>query len=629
MTAFSNEQITQRKFPIGAEFTNEGVNFRIWAPKRNKIEIIFKETSKTLSLQKDNCGYFSGTATFAKAGMLYQLKLDNVDYLYPDPASRFQPEGPHGPSQIIDPASYNWTDENWNGKKIKGQLIYEIHFGTFTSEGTYKSAQKELKELAHIGITVIEVMPVAEFSGNFGWGYDGVDLFAPFHLYGSPEDFKGFINEAHSLGMAVVLDVVYNHLGPDGNYLREFSDDYFTPHHHTDWGEAINYDDDNAKYVREFFLSNAAYWIEEFHIDGLRLDSTQDIHDNSENNILKEIGETVRKHSHGRDTIVVAENESQLVKIVKPENEKGYNLDGLWNDDYHHSALVALTGHNEAYYSDYLGKPQELVSAVKFGYIYQGQGYTWQKKRRGTPSFEIQPYHFINYLQNHDQIANSARGLRIQQLTSLGKYKALTALTLLSPGTPMLFQGEEFGASAPFYYFADHHNELAKLVKDGRAEFLSQFQSLATPETQVLLLDPADENTFLKSKIDLSERKKNKEIYDLHKDLIKLRNNIPAFKMQEKGKVDGAVLSNEAFVIRYFNNENDVILIINLEKDLTFEPISEPLLAPPENKLWRLEWSSEDVKYGGMGTPPVDQELYWQIPGKAAVVLTVNNLTEE
>lgn len=617
----------KRRFPIGAELLPEkGAHFRVWAPLREKISVaILNENNNgnnLYELKKEGNGYFSGTIESAGEETLYKFKLDDDDFLYPDPVSRFQPEGPHGPSQIIDPFKYKWKTEEWKGCKLEGQIIYEMHIGTFTKEGTWEAAIKELPELARIGITSLEVMPVADFPGKFGWGYDGVNLFAPTRLYGSPDDFRKFIDEAHALGMSVLLDVVYNHFGPDGNYIAQFSKDYFTHDHITDWGDAINFYGDNSANVREFFRTNAGFWIEEYNLDGLRLDATQNIYDNSEINIMTEIAIAVKKRSRGKNAFIVAENESQEIKLVKPIREDGYGLGGLWNDDFHHSALVAATGMSEAYYTDYTGDPQELLSAVKYGYLFQGQYYEWQKKGRGTPTFGFNPEIFIHYLENHDQVANSGRGQRLHQLTSPGRYRALTALLLLTPQTPMLFQGEEFGSSKPFLFFADHNDELGKLVFKGRNEFLGQFKSLGTKEMQAELPDPGDYKNFEICKLDFSEREKNKQIYDLHIDLIKIRKKIKAFTNQKRGALDGAVLGPEAFVIRYFDEEEgDKLLMINLGRVIKRNSFSEPLLAAPENKKWNVIWYSENSKYGGTGIPVLDINEDWVIPAHTAVVL--------
>jgi maltooligosyltrehalose trehalohydrolase len=558
----------------------------------------------------------------AAAGTLYRYKLEGNEQLLPDPASRFQPEGPHGPSQVIDPDAFEWSDENWRGVSLPGQVIYEMHIGSFTHEGTWAAAAHELHALAATGVTVLEIMPVAEFPGRFGWGYDGVDLFAPTQLYGVPDDFRSFVDQAHAVGLGVILDVVYNHLGPEGNYLKSFAPEYFSSRHNTDWGEAINFDEKNNGPVREFFIANAGYWITEFHLDGLRIDATQNIYDDSTPHILAEIVTRVQVAAGGRATIIIGENEPQNAKLLQRQEQGGYGLDGLWNDDFHHSATVALTGRNEAYYTDYQGKPQEFISAYKHGFLFQGQRYKWQKQRRGTPVLGVQPAQFITFLQNHDQIANSGHGLRAHQMSSPALYRAMTALLLLGPGTPMLFQGQEFAASSPFYYFADNQGELAKLTAEGRAKFLSQFRTLAVPEVQAALPDPADPETIVRSKLDLMERERHDKMYALHCDLLHLRRADPVLRLQRRGELDGAVLSEGAFVLRYFSAEHgDRLLVVNLGSDLHLDPAPEPLLAPPAGQLWEIKWSSEDLRYGGYGRTPCDTEENWRIAGRAAVFL--------
>jgi maltooligosyltrehalose trehalohydrolase len=599
------------------------VHFRVWAPARKKVEVVIFHSGNSdfsAELSGEGDGYFSGLLRDATAGMLYKYRLDGGD-AFPDPASRFQPEGPHGPSQVIDPSSFHWGDHAWKGLQIPGHIIYEVHIGTFTSEGTYQAAIPKLQYLKDTGITVVELMPLAEFPGRFGWGYDGVDFFAPTHLYGTPDELRAFINAAHNIGLAVILDVVYNHFGPDGNYLKQYSRDYFTEKA-TEWGEAINFDGPNSAPVREFFLSNVEYWIREFHIDGLRLDATQSIFDSSHEHILAAIARTAHTSGNERATIVIAENEPQHARLARPLDQDGYGLDAMWNDDFHHSALVALTGKKEAYYQDHSGAPQEFISTIKHGFLFQGQRYDWQKKRRGAPSLGMNPSIFVNYLENHDQVANAGRGSRLHQRTSPGRYRAMMALLLLAPQTPLLFQGQEFHSSAPFLYFADHHGELAGAVSKGRREFLAQFPSLATPEMCACFADPADEETFRRCKIDWSEAEKNQSALQLVKDLLKLRREDPAFSMQQPGKLDGAVLGSRAFLLRYLRESQEGrLLIVNLGIDLELLCAPEPLLAPPENKRWTLLWSSEHPAYGGCGTPDPETESGWRIPGEAALVL--------
>jgi maltooligosyltrehalose trehalohydrolase len=619
----------KRRLPIGAEVSGRGIDFRVWAPASKRVAVLLcadslvwsEDKIAEIELTRGEKGYFEGRVSKAEAGMLYKFQLDSG--MFPDPVSRFQPDGPHGPSQIIDPRAFKWTDAKWKGVSRDGQIIYEMHIGTFTREGTWRSAMEQLPELARLGITILEIMPVADFAGRFGWGYDGVGLFAPTRLYGTPDDFKAFINQAHETGLGVILDVVYNHLGPDGNYLKEFSPDYFTHRYENEWGEAINFDGPNSEPVREFFLTNAAYWIEEFHLDGFRFDATQQIFDSSKDHILAAISREVRAAAKNRETYLVAENETQNSRIARSAEQGGYGFDSLWNDDLHHSAMVALTGRNEAYYCDHKGAPQEFISAAKWDYLFQGQWYSWQNQRRGAPALELHPSCFVNFIQNHDQIANSIRGIRVHQLTSPGRYRAMTAFLLLAPGTPMLFQGQEFAASAPFLFFADHHPELAKLVASGRKKFLGQFPTAQCPECETLFESPENESTFERCKLDFSERKIHANDYALHFDLLKLRREDSVFSHPVSRGVDGAVLGSEAFVLRFFGKDSDDrLLLVNLGVDLQLDVAPEPLLAPIEGHAWEIKWSSENPRYGGCGAPPLGEKGPWRIPGHAASVLS-------
>jgi maltooligosyltrehalose trehalohydrolase len=615
-------QGSRRRYPIGAEPQSDGsTHFRVWAPRRGLVEVVSGDRATQLAREPD--GHHSGSVPDTPHGSLYRFRLDGEES-FPDPASRFQPEGPHGPSQVVDPALFRWSDASWKGVTLPGQVIYEMHVGTFTREGTFAAARAELAELAAAGITVIELMPVADFPGRFGWGYDGVGLYAPVAIYGSPDDLRAFVDEAHSLGVGVILDVVYNHVGPDGNYLTEYAAEYFTTRYQNEWGEAINYDGPGCEGVREWVVSNASYWAGEYHLDGLRLDATQQIFDESPENIMASLACAMRAtaRTQGRSVIIVAENERNDTGLVRPADAGGFGLDGLWNDDYHHSSRVAVTGRSEAYYTDYAGKPQELISAVRYGYLFQGQRYRWQNKRRGKPAWGIRPEQFVNYIQNHDQIANSGRGERVQFLTSPGRLRAITALTLLAPGTPMLFQGQEFAASSPFYFFADHALPLAEQVREGRIQFLSQFPSLATSEMRPYHIDSGDLASFERCKLDFRERETHEPIYRLHKDLLRLRREDPVLRTQGRGGVDGAVLGEEAFVLRFFGAESDDrLLIVNLGRDLHLESAPEPLLAPSEEKIWTPLFSTEHPRYGGSGTARLDAVDNWRIPGHAAFVL--------
>ena len=603
--------------PIGAELQPDGgVHFRIWAPLPKSIVLVVDGVEHAMQTEED--GYRSAYVAVARAGSRYGYRVDDGERILPDPASRAQPEGPHGPSAVVDASIYCWTDLAWPGVRREGQVIYEMHVGTFTREGTWTAAIDKLPLLKEIGIGVIEMMPVAEFPGRFGWGYDGVMLFAPTRLYGSPDDLRGFIDAAHRLGLGVILDVVYNHFGPDANYLPKFSSTYITDKYENEWGDAVNFDDEGSAPVREFVRENAAYWVREFHFDGLRLDATQQIFDASPRNIIAELTAAARGAAGGRSVLVIAENEPQEARLVRPE-PRGYGVDGVWNEDLHHAAHVTLTARCEAYYSDYTGSARELLACVKHGFLYQGQRSTWQnKKPRGAPALDLEATQRVTFLENHDQVANSGFGKRLVDLTDRARLRAMTALLLLAPATPMLFQGQEFASSTPFLYFADHHNEIAEAVAQGRREFLRQFPSLAGVE----LDPPAADATFGKCVIDWSERATNAWAVRLHRDLIALRREDAILVRAARMRIDGAVLSEEAFLVRLSGEHAERLLVFNFGRDLAPRIIPEPLLAPPADGAWRLLWSSEHPTYGGDGVrEPIDPDGCWYVQGRAAFVL--------
>lgn len=620
---------TRRRFPIGAEYQpREGTHFRVWAPAARRVDAVFEGDLAPAALRAEGDGYFSGNVPQARPGTRYRFRLDGRD-AFPDPASRWQPEGPHGPSEVVAPDAYEWNDQAWPGVDARGQVLYELHVGTFTPEGTYAAAEAHLPFLKDVGITVIELMPVNEFTGPFGWGYDGVNLFAPTRLYGTPGDLRHFIDRCHAIGLGVILDVVYNHFGPSGNYLTRFSPDYISKRYVNEWGDAINFDGENSGPVREFFACNAAYWIAEFHFDGLRLDATQCLFDASPQHIVAELAQRTRAAAGRRSIYLTAENEPQHAELARPVERGGMGLDALWNDDFHHSAMVAATGASEAYYSETRGTPQELVSTLKWGFLYQGQFYAWQKKRRGHAALDLPGHAFVQFLQNHDQVANSARGQRLHQLTSPGRYRALTALMLLTPCTPLLFQGQEFAASAPFLYFARHEDELNVLIRKGRHEFMSQFPNIASEDGGKLLRVPAEEETFRLCKLDHAERERNAHVVRMHRDLLRLRRDDPVFARQDHNRMHGAVLGAEAFLLRFLDPAgDDRLLVVNLGATLPLLPMPEPLLAPPEGCRWKLLWHSEDPRYDGNGMSELDGEHSWRLPAHALAVLAPQTLED-
>ena len=388
--------------------------------------------------------------TKATIGSSYAFALED-GRIVGDPASRQQAGPLDGPSILTDPDSYAWQKTGWTGRPWEETIVYEIHIGTFTEQGTFRAALERLQHLAQLGFTAIEIMPLAHFPGDRGWGYDGVLQFAPHSAYGSPDDFKALVDAAHGLGMMVFLDVVYNHFGPEGNYLGRYAPGFFRQGASTPWGDAIAYEKPE---VRAYFIENVLYWLRDFRLDGLRFDAIDQIEDGSDVHILEQIARTVRNEIVGRHVHLITENPANGTDLMA-DQPGGRYFQADWNDDFHHSATVTLSGRHPAYYTDYRGTPQELISALKWGYLYQGQHYYWQKQRRGRAALDLDPKNFVTYLQNHDQIANSVTGERVDRATSAAELRAMTALMLLSPPTPMLFQGQEFGASTPFFYFAD------------------------------------------------------------------------------------------------------------------------------------------------------------------------------
>jgi maltooligosyltrehalose trehalohydrolase len=592
----------ERRLPIGAEVHPGGTHFRVWAPRRRQVDVVFEETGRTESLLRTPDGYFEGLAAGIGGGARYRFRLDG-EVTLPDPASRYQPDGPHGASEVIDPQSFRWTDAEWPGKPLAGQVIYEMHIGTFTQEGSWAAAAGLLPALADLGVTLLEVMPVGEFPGRFGWGYDGVNLFAPSRLYGRPDGFRAFVDRAHALGLGVVLDVVYNHLGPDGNYLREFSADYFTTRYATPWGESLHFDGDGSAPVREFFLANAAYWMDEFHLDGLRLDATHTVNDASEEHILAAVARRVRECARGRATVVIAEDEPQRTSLLAPRAEGGWGMDGIWHDAFHHSARVAATGRREGYVRTFTGSAAELAGNAARYPTDGGRGHTG----------------LVNFLQNHDQVSVLLPGgRRLHQLTSPGRWRSLTALLLLGPGTPLLFQGDEFAASTPFLYFADHLPELARLVREGRAAYLAQFASLADPAVQASLPDPADPETYRRSRLDNTERQRHGWAVRLHRDLLALRHDGAALDCGPQ--VAATTLSDHALALRVDRASGiSTLMLVNLGTDLELAETGAGITAPPSDGGWSFRWSSDDIDYGGPGIPDAARRCSL-LPGESALL---------
>ena len=604
---------------LGATLQGTRCHFRVWAPFAREVLLEFDgHAAERIAMPATTEGYRAVDVDNVQAGRRYRYVVDGN--AFPDPCSRYQPEGPHGPSEIVDRNAFKWHDHEWRGIGLEGLVMYEMHVGAFTREGTFASAIERLPHLRALGVTAVEILPLAECPGRFNWGYDGVGWFAPSHNYGPYEGLKSFVDAAHAVGIGVILDVVYNHFGPDGNYARSFSPHYFAEHA-TEWGDAINFDGEHCAAVREMVIANAAEWVREFHLDGLRLDATQSIFDRSDPHVLAQVCEAARVAAGERRILMIAENEPQRSTYLLPASEGGLGLDAMWNDDFHHSACVALTGRREAYYYDYFGSAQEFISASKRGFLYQGQYYRWQDQPRGEP-LQRPASRCITYLQNHDQVANSLWGLRMHQQGSPAMCRALTALLLLGPQTPLLFMGQEFSASSPFLFFADHQEPLRSQVRAGRAEFLAQFPGTPSADALEALEDPADEATFERSKLDWSECNDRNLALRLHRDLLALRHEDAVIRGQGRHGFDGAVLGERAFVLRWFHaTEGDRILVVNLGDDIRERSLPEPLIAPPRDCAWSLQWSSENARYGGNGTVDPHPDIGWHLPGQCAMLL--------
>ena len=492
--------------PFGAEVLDDGtVRFRLWAPKAQDVSVDVSSNSLPMSRLED--GWFELVTREARPGTLYQFTIDR-QHRVADPASRYQPSGVHGPSQVVDPAAFTWEHDKWRGRPWEEAVIYELHVGTFSPEGTFGGAERKLNHLVALGITAIELMPLSSFAGRWNWGYDGVLPYAPANCYGRPEELKRFVNTAHSAGLMVFLDVVYNHFGPEGNYLHLYSPQFFSSRHRTPWGEAVNFDGPGSRVVRDYFIHNALFWLEEYQIDGLRLDAVHAIYDDTYPEFLIELAETVRQ-ALPRERLIhlVLENNRNAAHYLTGDPQShaiGYTAQ--WNDDIHHALHVLLTDESDGYYADYYGNPiWHLGRCLSQGYSYQGEPSQYRGgKSRGEPSQNLPPGCFVSFLQNHDQIGNRACGDRIATQSDPRRVKAALAVLLLSPSPPLLFMGEEFGASNPFLFFCDFEPELASKVREGRHAEFDRFTQFKSADDHARIPDPTSEETFLRSKLDWS-----------------------------------------------------------------------------------------------------------------------------
>jgi len=578
----------------GARVLDDGsVRFSVWAPRAKRVSVRLVGGAE-LIMERSEGGVFETTARDVAPGTDYFYRLDGARDR-PDPVSRFQPRGVHGPSRIVDPSAFHWTDALWTGIEMADLAIYELHVGTFTADGTFEAAIERLALLRELGITAIEIMPVAEFPGGRNWGYDGVHPYAAQSTYGGPKGMRRLVDAAHAAGLAVVLDVVYNHLGPEGNYLGEYGP-YFTDRYRTPWGDALNFDGPDSDEVRRYFVDNALYWLREFHVDGLRLDAVHAIYDFSAVHLLEEIAEAVHDEAarHARHAVVIAESDLNDPRIVRLPDRCGYGLDGQWSDDFHHAVHAALTGERSGYYVDF-GGIEPLARALRERYAFARRHSRYRRRRFGAPASDVGADRFVVFTQNHDQVGNRAKGERLSTLVPFAAQKLAAALTALSPYVPLFFQGEEYGETRPFLYFVSHGDPaLVEAVRRGRREEFSAFDH---PED---VPDPAAEETFAGSKLDWSarERSPHREMLAVYRDLLRLRKSYQALR---PGSPEVRVLAEagQSWIgLRYtVAGQPSLLALFNLADS----PASVP--TPPLGP-WHRQFSSEDRRYGGAGGVP-------------------------
>jgi maltooligosyltrehalose trehalohydrolase len=593
-------RIGGRQKQIGAVWdADHGARFRVWAPYAHRVDLhVVAPNDVLLSMEPCGAGYHQVMSPGIPVGSRYWYRLDGTKE-FPDPASAFQPKGVHGPSEVIARPD-GGDDERWRGIPIEDYVLYELHTGTFTPQGTFEAAIDELDRLSNLGITAIEIMPVAQFPGSRNWGYDGVYPFAVQNSYGGPAGLHRLVGACHQRGMAVVLDVVYNHLGPEGNYLENFGP-YFTERYKTPWGKALNFDDEYSDQVRRYFIENALYWITEFHIDALRLDAVHAVLDHSAFNILEEITEAV--HQRGtelnRRVYVIAESALNDVRLIRPKELGGYNIDAQWNDDFHHSLHTLLTNERQGYYRDF-GDFQHMAQAFSEGFVYSGRYSPSRRRRHGNSSRTIPSNKFVVYAKNHDQIGNRVKGERLTDLVSFEFLKLSSAAVLLSPFLPMIFMGDEYGETSPFQYFISHSDPaLIEAVRSGRRQEFAEFEWAQEPP------DPQAESTFEDSKLctELHREGRHRALYEFTRELIRLRKEVTALAVLSKDKMDVVALEDQqTLVVRRWDDGIEIVIFFNFNR----QPVWLPERVIPKEYLKLID--SDDESWMGRGSNVPDRD---------------------
>lgn len=594
MLTFSLEPIAVRPGysfrPVGAQVHDGGVTFRVWAPSHTAVRVATGDGSVTryVTLEPETAepGYFSGRDDKGRPGDLYWFQLDHQ--LAPDPASRFQPRGVDGPSEVIDPRKFPWQHTRWQRPSLRGRVIYELHVGTFTAEGTFTAAIARLGALVDLGVNTIELMPLGDFPGRRNWGYDGVMIHAPARCYGRPDELRALIDAAHGQGLAVIVDVVYNHLGPCGNVLPLFSSHYVHSRRDTMWGAGLNFDGPDSAPVRQFFLQNACMWLDEYRVDGLRLDAVHAIHDGSTPHVIAEVAAAAR----ARGAFTIAEDDRNEAKIITPEDAGGWGVDGMWSDDFHHTMRVALTGQREAHFANYSGMIDEWVETLRDGWFYRGQHFPSWKRERGTKAGHLPPEKFVLCTSNHDQVGNRPLGDRLNAAVSPAMYRAISMLGCLVPYTPLLFMGQEWAARTPFPYFCELPGDVGAAMATNRLSEFERNGANYPREVLARMPDPQAESTFRSAKLDWSERDRPEHagVLALYRECLRLRAAHPIFQSAPRTDWSVEKRSNTALQLDWREAGGGWRLIVDLASDGS--------VSAPEG-AWRLVRSSNEARFGG------------------------------
>ena len=592
--------------PLGAEVSSAGVCFRVWAPRAAKatVEIVAADgrVLREVAMAPTGGKMFQGLDPLGASGDRYKFRLGDEKSL-PDPASRWQPDGVHGSSMVINPGAFSWNDADWRRPEFRDLVIYELHPGAFTAEGTFLSAIEKLDHIRDLGVNAIELLPIGDFAGARNWGYDGVYLFAPSRACGHPDDLRAFVDAAHALGLTIILDVVYNHFGPDGNYLHAYIGEYLDESKKTPWGGAIRYADPEFKPLRELVLTNPGYWMREFHIDGFRVDATHAIVDDSPRHILQELTATI----HSRGGFAIAEDARNDARLITPEAEGGFGFDAMWADDFHHVVRVANTHETDGYLGDFLGSLDELVDTLRNGWHYRGQLAKSEGQPRGTECGHRPSESFVHCISNHDQTGNHAFGERLSHRILPTALRAAEALLCLTPYTPLLFMGQEWAASTPFLFFTDHSPELGKLIIQGRGEEFRHFAAFGEPALLERIPNPQEARSFHASKLVWSERlrEQHARTLELYKTCLSLRASDPAFRPLTRESWCVEKLAMGVGALRVQSDGGTWIVLFDLggghEGTLRGEPIFED-----EEVTWEVVLSTNDGRFGGTGLCGVD-----------------------